>query len=110
MKNNAISYFVAWAVLGLSSFYLEKKAQTIKLKKLIGVGTIFSIFILMYLFIHTEGENVPKDASIFLLLSFLAALFMFTKFTHYCTFCKKRLNLFGKPISFCPSCGKKLIK
>ena len=110
MKNIEILYFIVWAALGLLSFYLEKKAKAIKLKKSIGVGTIFFVFLLMYLFIHIKEGYVSEVASIFLLLSFLMAIFIFTKFIYYCAFCHKRLNLFGKPISFCPSCGKKLIK
>ena len=110
MENMEITYVIAWAALGAFFYFLDKKAQKVKTRKRLNIAGVISVFLLMFAVVYSQDDTDPKAIGAFMFLCMLFAIYITNKFTYYCSACNKRLNLLGKAVFYCPSCGGKLIK
>jgi L-asparagine transporter-like permease len=102
-----IVYFVLWAIIGLTFYFLIKKSRDAQKKKRLSLYSGILIFLLMLGVIIIIGFPA-KIIPIFIVVA-IGMLYMANKYTFYCQSCGQRVQQPFTKIEFCPKCGTKIV-
>lgn len=100
-------YFVAWAIVGIISWILEKRAKEIKLKRKIRIVTGIIIIGLMVAVAYLMGGMHIIGLGVIAVIGIGFVLFG-DQYTYDCPKCGKSTTRLFEKVMFCSKCGTNL--